>query len=145
MTPGGAEAWWTRSFDTPRGPRPGRRVVGGACLGLILGLVVGPAEAHHLRAGTPLVAEKQVLDRIANKLETGVLNLMTGWLEVPHTIGRQVRSLGPVVGPPIGVVEGTIRGALRTLAGVYDIVTFYLPIPAHFRPVMESRFGEQIQ
>lgn len=69
-----------------------------------------------------------------HKLTRGGVNLATGWLEVPNQMieRRQERS-------PLWFLHGTLFGlgmtAMRTLYGMYDIVTF--PFPPYDQPVMD--------
>lgn len=37
----------------------------------------------------------------------------------------------------VGLINGTVYTVAREVAGVYDIVTFPIPIPAHYEPLME--------
>lgn len=68
------------------------------------------------------------------KLARGVVNVATGWVEVPRQGAIGGRKAG---GPGLvgGFFKGIGLGAARTLVGGYEIATFWAP--AHFEPVME--------
>lgn len=74
--------------------------------------------------------------RIGTKLVRGLANLVTGVGEIP----KQVY----LVGKREGWVQGTFRGPFeglgmfiaRTLAGAYEVVTFPLPVPPGYQPML---------
>lgn len=67
------------------------------------------------------------------KLGRGTLNILFGWLEVIVQPG--------IAEKPSEVVLGFFKGfafALgRTAAGFYDVVTFPVPMPANYAPIIQ--------
>jgi len=71
------------------------------------------------------------------KLGRGFSNVITSPVEfaVAYTIvGQDANVFTALIG---GTVYGAIKMVTRVLAGVYEIATFPLPIPADYRPVLE--------
>ena len=66
-------------------------------------------------------------DDPGTKLGRGLVNTAFGWFEIVNEMGSQSDKHGPWIGFPSGLVRGTVFGIGRTLAGVYETVTFLLP------------------
>lgn len=78
----------------------------------------------------------EVVDNMKAKLQRGIINTLTGWIEIPHQIykgynqgfrGEGENKLGGVV---TGAVEGACAAAGRTISGVVDLVGFWALSPA---------------
>ena len=82
---------------------------------------------------------------IAVKLLRGVANILTGWAELP----KQVHHLWVHEGWVRGVTRGPIDGLgmlfARTLAGAYETVSFPLPVPPSYRPLLEPPYVWQAE
>ena len=65
-----------------------------------------------------------------DKFSRGLINLMTGVLEIPRTIGEQQYAHGWQRGWTRGLVDGVKRAGIRTGGGAWDAVTFPAP-PYH--------------
>ena len=63
----------------------------------------------------------------ATKLSRGVNNAVFGWFEIINEMGNESDRHGFWMGLPSGMMRGAVFGVGRTLAGVYEIVTFPLP------------------
>jgi len=63
----------------------------------------------------------------ASKFSRGIINLTTGWLEVPKNIGNESRQSNAGVGLTYGAVKGGVHAVGRTAAGALDTVTFFVP------------------
>ena len=72
----------------------------------------------------------------ADKLGRGFGNLLTGWMEIPYHVGKEVRRYRPVTGVFTGLAKGITRGWLRTAVGAFEIVTFLFPIPHSYDPLL---------
>ena len=72
------------------------------------------------------------------KFGRGVANALFGWLEIPlgvHETFSAQDTGGSFFG---GLAHGLIRGVIRTGAGLYETVTFVLPIPKHYAPLLPT-------
>lgn len=74
------------------------------------------------------------------KLGRGITNVATGWVEIPKEIGRQVEKSGDFAGLVVGPFKGIAKAIGRTVVGVYDIVTFLIPLPRRYEPVIEPAY-----
>lgn len=68
----------------------------------------------------------------------GLSNFAFGWLEIP--IGIQARySESNTAGSFIaGAGVGVVKALVRTAVGAYEAVTFFLPYPEDFRPILPT-------
>lgn len=71
----------------------------------------------------------------ATKLSRGVVNATTGWVEIPKQTIVGAQEAG-VPGLVQGLFQGVALGVARTVAGGYEIATFWAPVPERFEPVM---------
>jgi putative exosortase-associated protein (TIGR04073 family) len=88
----------------------------------------------------PAAAEESVPGRIGHKLVRGVVNLGTGWLEMPKQIYRKIQEEGALRGVLLGPIEGLGMAIVRSTAGAYEIVTFPLPIPPGYEPMFQPEY-----
>ena len=72
------------------------------------------------------------------KLGRGLSNFLLGWLEVPLNTRRYYTRKDTVGSSLAGAAVGAFKGAVRTGVGLYETVTFFLPYPEHFRPVLPT-------
>ena len=73
-----------------------------------------------------------------NKLGRGASNFTMGWLEIPLGI-HQHKSARDTGGSFFtGIIYGVVKGATRTGVGLYEMVTFLLPYPEDFAPVLPT-------
>ena len=81
-----------------------------------------------------------LLELIGTKLLRGVANLTTGWVEIPKQIYEVSKNEGWVAGTFRGPFDGIAMFAARTMAGAYEIVSFPLPIPPGYRPMVRPEY-----
>ncbi len=91
-----------------------------------------------LLVATPLFATEagQYATDAGTKLGRGVVNVATGWVEIPKqsVIGGKENG---VLGGFGGFFKGIGLGVARTLAGAFEIATFWVPVPERFEPVIQ--------
>jgi len=78
-------------------------------------------------------AEDTYLTRSSGKFGTGVLNAATGWTEIPKTMYTTSQTEGPV-GLPLGFFKGVFHTLGRTMIGVMDMTTFFIPTKPMMTP-----------
>ena len=66
-------------------------------------------------------------EKAGAKLGNGVANAVGGILEIPKTVIVTSRSDGPLYGATVGLMSGILHTLGRTLYGVVDIATFFIP------------------
>jgi putative exosortase-associated protein (TIGR04073 family) len=80
------------------------------------------------------------LEGSTRKLGRGFCNLVTAPLELirtPHLITQQE---GGFAGATVGVVQGVGAVVIRELAGALELVTFFVPFPNSFNPILKPEF-----
>jgi len=77
------------------------------------------------------------------KLGRGVANILFGVVEVPNQVTKATSEHGGAGGVTYGVGKGIVRWFARELAGVYDVVTFPVPLPHGYKPVMKPEFPNE--
>lgn len=89
-----------------------------------------------LGSATVAAEEQSIPAKIGAKFVRGSANIATGWVEIPKQIY--------LVGKKEGWVQGTFRGPLegfgmfiaRTVAGAYEVLTFPIPLPPRYQPML---------
>ena len=82
---------------------------------------------------------------VGKKLGRGLSNVAFGWLEVPkgiQDVGDQNNFIAAITwGPLVGVGKAVVR----TVAGAYEVLTFPVPAPNNFQPLVQPEFmlGDQ--
>ena len=74
------------------------------------------------------------------KFGRGITNILTGWIEIFKEIGLQVENSGDMAGIIVGPFKGMAKAVGRTAAGMYDVVTFLIPYPEDYEPLIEPEF-----
>jgi putative exosortase-associated protein (TIGR04073 family) len=78
--------------------------------------------------------------QVGNKVMRGVANFGLGWTEIPKQIYLIGRRDGWVVGALRGPIDGLGMFGARTIAGMYELLTFPLPVPSRYQPLVEPEF-----
>ena len=95
-----------------------------------------PAYAQYEIERTDFPAKRQL-----TKLGRGLANVLSGWAEIPKEIyerSKDSETLGGIVftAPVVGVA----KAVGRTAVGFFEVVTFFLPIPEDYGPLVEPEF-----
>ncbi len=72
------------------------------------------------------------------KLGRGVANTLCGWLELPLNIQKRYSANDTGGSFFTGAAHGLFKGIVRTGVGVYETVTFFLPYPENFAPILPT-------
>ena len=72
------------------------------------------------------------------KLGRGVSNALLGWLEIPLNVDKRYSTHDTVGSSLTGAGIGIVKGVVRTGVGVYETVTFFLPYPEHYAPILPT-------
>jgi putative exosortase-associated protein (TIGR04073 family) len=76
-----------------------------------------------------------------NKLERGVVNMATFWMELPAEIAKVSKEQDPAAGFTVGMVNGIIISAVRGATAIYDTATF--PVASYTKPMMKPEYAWQ--
>jgi len=72
------------------------------------------------------------------KLGRGVSNLLLGWLEIPLNVDKRYTTSDTVGSVLTGAAIGVFKGAVRMGVGAYETVTFFVPLPENFEPILPT-------
>lgn len=72
------------------------------------------------------------------KLGRGLSNVLFGWLEVPLNIDKRYAPSDTGGSVLTGTAVGLFKGLVRTGVGAYETVTFFLPYPENFAPILPT-------
>ncbi len=73
-----------------------------------------------------------------HKMGRGVVNVLTGWIELPKQIHLGSQEENPVVGLGKGFLKGASLTILRGGVGLYEAITFPIPYPKDFASPYED-------
>lgn len=107
-------------------------------------LMMGPAAASFASDSSDVepyaYREGTRIDKIGQKFGRGLTNMLTFWVEVPHSVAIEWNRTDAVSGIVMGGAKGVTWGAARFLAGAYEVVTFPFPTPNDYRPIMYPEY-----
>ena len=103
--------------------------------------VVGLALVMAMALTSQAVAGELTHSTRGQKALRGAANLTLGlFIEWPKMICYEAREQGPLVGIPAGFLAGFGLGLMRMGVGAYELVTFPIPIPDDYRPILSPRY-----
>lgn len=70
------------------------------------------------------------------KLQRGVINIVLSPIEISHELHVEKRKNEYLPSWVTGLGRGTAYMVGRALSGVYDLVTFPIPVPAGYEPLV---------
>lgn len=92
--------------------------------------------------GTSAWAAGSTAERIALKAARGVDNTVLGLVaEWPKTIYYESKAHGVPYGATVGAVQGLAVGVFRTGVGLFELLTFPVPVPSDYRPILSPQFS----
>ncbi|MFH1395034.1 MAG: exosortase system-associated protein, TIGR04073 family [Candidatus Omnitrophota bacterium] len=75
------------------------------------------------------------------KLGRGISNTLTGWAEIFFSVNKKFREHDNNVAQGLTALpEGIVRAGTRTILGVYETLTFPIPVPANYETIMYPEF-----
>ena len=91
-------------------------------------------------AATSFAAENNA----GTKAYRGLVNVLTGWMEVPVGIDTAAKEDNWLAGVSVGVCKGAVAAFGRTFAGALELVTFPFPSiignPTDYEPIVEPEY-----
>jgi putative exosortase-associated protein (TIGR04073 family) len=90
---------------------------------MVLCLVAGAAVAQEEQPGY-----KVTMDKMAANMGRGVVNMLTGWLEVPRGLWYE-GTRNPYYGTVVGLINGSFLAVARGVGGAADFLSFGLTGP----------------
>jgi putative exosortase-associated protein (TIGR04073 family) len=87
--------------------------------------------------------------KMRRKLGIGLANVVSSWLEIPKSMINTYNQTNFWFGISGGLIKGLVNTGGRTLTGVLDVLTFYVPTEPVPQPALvwedfaaETRYGE---
>jgi len=77
---------------------------------------------------------------MTRKLGRGLGNILTGWIELPKNIYDTSMESNVFAGLTLGTAKGVGMTVMRTVVGAYETVTFPIPLPEDYKPIVEPEF-----
>ncbi len=103
--------------------------------------VVLLAVAMSIAIAASAASEELAKSTPGQKALRGATNLSLGLvLELPRMIYYETRAQGPLLGIPAGFLAGFGLGLMRTAVGAYELLTFPIPLPDDYKPILSPRF-----
>ena len=90
--------------------------------------------------GAYYVPAEFIVHPMAKKFFRGIVNISTGWGEVPRQIVLTSISDNLPKSLTVGVLKGLMMTVVRTGSGVYDTVSFLSAAPGYFDPVLDPPY-----
>ncbi len=115
-------------------------------MAVLVGLfTLAPMSAQHAEAAQPtspaeIERENSDINKMFHKLGRGIVNIFTGWLEIPKQTAKEWRRYDPFTGTVLGLIKGVWMAFARTAAGFYEVISFPFPVPRNYEPIMEPEF-----
>lgn len=79
-------------------------------------------------------------DDAVRKLGRGLANTLFGIAEIPIQIQYTMETQGSGAAATYGVLKGFGRFFMREGIGIYEILTFPIPYPRYYEPILEPEF-----
>ena len=72
------------------------------------------------------------------KLGRGLANIGSCWFEVPSQMMDTAESEGGMAAWTYGLAKGVWMMGTRVVVGVYEVITFPIPIPKDYKPIIKE-------
>ncbi len=113
-----------------------KTIVAATLIVVLAGIVGGAGRAQ----ADDFTRKRKDISLMFRKLGRGVMNVLTGWVEVPKNIAIYWKETDPFSGTVVGTITGVGWAIARTIGGVYEIVSFPFPYPDNYLPLIEPEF-----
>lgn len=109
---------------------------------LLLFNAIGNSEdfEEELDFGSYYVPAEFIVHPMSKKFFRGIVNVSTGWGEIPRQIVLTSISDNLPKSLTVGVLKGILMTVVRTGSGVYDTVSFLSSAPGYFDPVLDPPY-----
>ena len=77
------------------------------------------------------------------KFGRGFANILFGFIEIPNQYTKAVSDHGGASGITYGVPKGFVRWIGREFVGAFEVVTFLVPVPSGYKPIMKPEFPNE--
>ena len=105
-----------------------------AVIGMVGGFVIA------MPSGWAITEQQSYVDGALQKLGRGIANIVTCPGELIRTAEAVRVKQGFLASASVGVIKGLWRTIQRGVVGVFEVATFYVEVPADFKPIMKPEF-----
>ena len=77
--------------------------------------------------------------RPINKLDRGIVNSATFWMEIPAEVAKVSKEQDPLMGITVGLAHGLVTSVVRAGSATFDTFTFFMP--PYDKPVMKPEYA----
>ena len=84
--------------------------------------------------------DETTFSKMLTKLGRGLVNVVTSPVEIPRNIAIEWERTDPVSGVFLGTIKGIGWAFARAATGAYEAVTFPIPIPEDYEPMMDPPY-----
>ena len=109
----------------------------------IMAATFAPAARAATTTSVEEASAQEIVGGMANKTVRGAANVATGWVEIPKQIKYTYTEEGAAKGIFVGPLKGIGMTVVRTIAGVVELGTFFLPFPGFYDPLMDPPYPWQ--
>ena len=102
-------------------------------MGKRMGLVLAVAGAIIVASSSVAWAQDPI-----HKMGRGIVNVLTGWIEVPKQLHLGSQESNPITGIGAGLLKGAGLTVLRGGVGIFEALTFPIPYPKDFASPYEE-------
>lgn len=81
-----------------------------------------------------VIAADSYFGNSSEKFMSGIANAVTGWVELPKNVILTSQKEGPIYGATTGLAMGIMHTIGRSLVGVLDAATFFIPTKPSVNP-----------
>ncbi|MEW6324189.1 MAG: exosortase system-associated protein, TIGR04073 family [Nitrospirota bacterium] len=101
-----------------------------------------PVSAH---TGLPAPVPPPVPELMGQKFLRGAANVTTAWAEIPKQIYARTADGHPILGPLWGLFDGIGMTFVRVSAGVFELGSFFVPLPRDYEPLLQPAYVWQTE
>jgi putative exosortase-associated protein (TIGR04073 family) len=107
---------------------------------LLLILLTSAGAVRGAATANELTHTEETIQAMSSKLNRGVVNILTGWGEIPRQMAISGCDKGWWAVLPVGIPAGVIMTVVRTGVGLFETGLFFVPINDSYGPIIEPAF-----
>lgn len=109
-------------------------------IGILVAVGMGLPTRAEVVAGHELSHAEGLVQEMTGKLNRGVVNVLTGWGEIPRQMRRSAHERGWWASVPFGIPSGLLMTVVRTATGAFELVTFPIPVDDSYGPILHPAY-----
>lgn len=90
--------------------------------------------------GKDLSDAEDIVQDMSTKLNRGIFNILTGWMEIPRQMIKSGKETGWWAVVPVGIPAGALMTVVRTGVGIFETGLFFVPIDDTYDPLLDPPF-----